>query len=124
MEVTPHMRRPRYRRSTLKSARELRRSMTPPERLLWSQLRDRRYQDLKFRRQVPIDQYIADFVCVEKKLVVELDGDSHALTEEYDSERTRVIRSHGYQVVRFTNSDVVTNMDGVLSKLTEICQRK
>ncbi|GAB4318332.1 MAG: hypothetical protein Kow0074_07470 [Candidatus Zixiibacteriota bacterium] len=96
--------------------------MTPPERLLWSQLRDRRFQGFKFGRQVPIGRFIADFVCVKEKLAVELDGDSHASAEEYDSERTRIIRSYGFRVVRFTNSDVVSNMDGVLSKLAEICE--
>lgn len=98
-------------------ARKNRRDMTEPETRLWLQLRANRFETIKFRRQKVIGRYIADFAANDPKLVVELDGDSHAGQEAYDIARTRFLESEGYHVCRFTNADVMTNMDGVLTKL-------
>ena len=84
------------------------------ERKFWWQVRDRRLGGFKFKRQIPIGKYIVDFVCVEKRLVVELDGGQHALQEDYDRIRDKFLESRGYRVLRFWNDEVLTNMDGVI----------
>jgi very-short-patch-repair endonuclease len=81
---------------------------------MWSRLRDRRFLGLKFKRQVPIDRFVFDFVCVDAKLIVEVDGGQHAERLVADSERTRVLESMGYLILRFWNNDVLSNIDGAL----------
>ena len=102
-------------------AREMRKEMTEPERRLWMQLRAKRYETVKFRRQKVIQdeqrRYIADFAANDPRLVIELDGDTHHGQESYDALRTQFMESRGYMVLRFLNSDVVTNMEGVLTKI-------
>ncbi|HEY9213748.1 MAG TPA: endonuclease domain-containing protein [Ancylobacter sp.] len=98
-------------------ARRLRRDQTGVEKKLWSHLRDRRLDGWKFRRQVPIDRYVVDFLCADARLVVELDGGQH--TAEGDAERTRLIESCGYIVIRFWNNDVTANTEGVLQRIAE-----
>ena len=94
-------------------AKDLRANITPPERLLWSLLRSGRL-GVKFQRQVVLPPYIADFASRSERLVIELDGDSHAGREAYDAARTRALEERGYRVLRFTNSEVMTNPDGVV----------
>jgi len=105
-------------------AREMRKEMTEPETRLWLQLRAKRFESVKFRRQKVIQdesvRYIVDFAANDPKLVIELDGDTHSGREGYDAVRTRFLESKGYTVARFTNSDVMANMDGVLTRLTEV----
>ena len=100
-------------------ARELRKKSTDAERILWSELRDHRLNGIGFRRQVPIKNYIADFVCHSAKLVVELDGGQHFSdqSERADAARTVVIEARGFQVIRFSNLDVMTNRAGVLETI-------
>ena len=98
-------------------ARELRRNSTETERVLWRQLRGRELAGYKFDRQVPIEPYIADFVCRSRKLVIELDGGQHKQQRVEDEQRTRWFNSKGYRVLRFWNSEVLTNMAGVLEKI-------
>jgi very-short-patch-repair endonuclease len=81
---------------------------------LWRHLRDRRLGGFKFRRQRPIDPYVVDFVCLDAKLIVELDGGGHALKAVQDLRRSSQLQGDGFQVLRFWNSDVVGNLDGVL----------
>ena len=95
-------------------ARQLRRDLTPADRLLWSKLRGGRQQGLKFRRQDPIGPFIADFVCEAAKLVVEVDGSQHADNRDYDERRSRWFESKGYRIVRFWNGEVMTDMDSVV----------
>jgi len=85
-------------------------------------LRNRQFLALKFRRQHPIGPYIADFFCPGKKLIIELDGESHPSKEPYDAARTAWLIQQGYQVVRFTNPELLEDLDGVLSQLTKLCQ--
>jgi very-short-patch-repair endonuclease len=101
------------------NARELRKKSTDAERILWSELRDHRLNGTGFRRQVPIKNYIADFVCHAAKLVVELDGGQHFSdqSERADAARTAVIEARGFQVLRFSNHDVMTNRVGVLQTI-------
>ncbi len=97
-------------------ARKLRREMTDAELLLWSRLRGQQL-GARFTRQFPIGDAVADFACRSAKLVVELDGGQHALTTVADAARTRLIEAHGYTVIRFWNSDVTSNLDGVLETI-------
>ncbi len=94
--------------------RELRRASTDAERAFWNQVRDRRLGGHRFRRQVPIGPYIADFVCPSARLVVELDGGQHQQQVVADEQRTRWLEGEGYRVLRLWNNDVLQNMPGVL----------
>ena len=98
----------------------MRRELTGPELKLWLELRAKRFENAKFRRQVVIGHYIADFACrTPKMLIVEVDGDTHAERGAYDAARTRFLEARGYQVIRFNNSDVMTNLDGVMFRIAE-----
>jgi very-short-patch-repair endonuclease len=97
----------------------MRREMSEPETRLWFQLRAERLAGVKFRRQKVIGAYIVDFAANEPRLVIELDGDTHAASHGYDSSRTRFLESKGYRVLRFANNEVTQNMDGVLERLAE-----
>jgi very-short-patch-repair endonuclease len=88
--------------------------MTDVERDLWYQLRAKRFEGFKFKRQAPMKQYIADFVCFDKKLTIELDGGQHSAQIEYDSKRDAFFTDQGFRVLRFWNNEVVENMEGVL----------
>jgi very-short-patch-repair endonuclease len=101
------------RAARTKRARTLRAESTEVERKLWAALRGRRLSGVKFRRQVPIDRYFADFACIEAKIVVELDGGQHNDQSDYDEERSKLLEACGWRVIRFWNSDVVDNADGV-----------
>ena len=98
-------------------ARQLRTRQTDAERKLWFLLRDRRLNDAKFRRQVPIGNYIVDFVCQEAKLIVEVDGSQHADQVAYDDARSKWLASVGYRVLRIWNNDLTENEDGVLTAI-------
>ncbi|MBM6594535.1 endonuclease domain-containing protein [Microvirga pudoricolor] len=100
-------------------ARILRQTATSAEDVLWQALRGRRFRNLKFRRQVPVLNYTVDFLCFERKLVVELDGKQHGWFEAYDAKRTEEIERQGFVVVRFTNSDVLNDLDSVLMRIGE-----
>ncbi|MEO8384349.1 MAG: endonuclease domain-containing protein [Betaproteobacteria bacterium] len=106
-------------RSIVARARKLRRNSTDVERKLWHRIRDKQIEEFRFRRQRPIGKYIVDFICLEAKLIVELDGGQHAEDVAYDQKRTAFLESLGYRVLRFWNNDVIENMDGVLQRLHE-----
>ncbi len=100
-------------------ARALRKRSTDAERKLWRYLRQRQLDSRKFRRQHPIGPYVADFVCMEKHLVVEVDGSQHALQEERDNACTAWLEDRGFRVLRFWNNEVLGNIEGVLLKIRE-----
>jgi very-short-patch-repair endonuclease len=102
-----------YTQETLKRAKRLRREMTPQERLLWGQLRDKRLGGFKFRDQQPIGPFIGDFVCQYRKLVVEADGSQHA-DSDHDAHRDAYLKSRGYKVLRFWNNEITGNLNAVL----------
>ena len=106
-------------------ARELRCEMTPAEVALWERLRDRQLLGLKFRRQTPINRYIADFCCPELRLVVELDGAVHEADAqvEHDRNRDSYLRSLGYLVLRFPNEQVLSEAHLVLSEIEKAARR-
>jgi very-short-patch-repair endonuclease len=101
------------------NARALRKNSTDAERILWSELRDHRLNHAGFRRQVPIANYIADFVCHAARLVIELDGGQHFTDgqEAADDRRSAIIEAKGFRVLRFSNHDVLTNRAGVLETI-------
>jgi very-short-patch-repair endonuclease len=101
----------------LNKARRLRIEQTEVEKRLWSKLRDRRLLGVKFRRQVPVGPYIADFACIESFLIVELDGGQHSSMTSRDAARTARFQRDGWRVMRFWNNEVVENMEGVLETI-------
>jgi very-short-patch-repair endonuclease len=102
----------------IERAKGMRREMTAPERRLWYALRAQRLDGAKFRRQVVIDRYIADFACrIPCMLIVEVDGETHADRQRYDAARTAFLEGRGYHVLRFTNDEVMSNLDGVLTTI-------
>jgi len=105
------------RATLLARATEMRRNPTEPEKRLWRHLSASQLERHKFRRQAVIDYYIADFFCPLKKLIVEVDGDTH--DSEADFKRDDRLRGKGYRTVRFSNLDVMGNMDGVLVVLAD-----
>jgi very-short-patch-repair endonuclease len=100
------------------TAKALRRNATEPERSMWRLLRDRRLENLKFRRQVPIGPYIADFACVEYRLLIELDGSQHA-DSAYDAGRDAYLSRCGWRILRFWNSDLKNNREGVWEAIAQ-----
>ena len=103
-------------------ARELRQTSTVAERKLWSLVRNRKIAGCKFRRQVPIGRYFADFACLEARLIVELDGDHHADRVDYDAGRTETLEADGWTVLRFWNSRILTNPEGVTMAIRSALQ--
>jgi len=102
-----------------KQARELRQNLTDAERRLWSRIRNRQVQGVKFRRQVPIGPFVVDFVSLEKRLVVELDGGYHQQKLSYDEDRTEYLQRQSFSVLRFWNYEVMDNIDGVVMLIEE-----
>ncbi len=102
-------------------AKKLRRNQTNSEKLLWSYLRNRNIDGVKFRRQYPIGVYVLDFVSIEKKLVVEIDGGQHNEQDhkEYDDIRSSWLQQEGFRVLRFWNNEILENSEGVVFKIRE-----
>ena len=103
-------------------ARQLRREITPAEKKLWAHLRDRQLDGFFFRKQHAVGRFILDFICAKEKLVIEIDGDSHADPDqaEYDAERTKWLNEQKhYRVIRFANRDVMRNVEGVVERTRE-----
>ena len=103
----------------MKRARDLRRHSTDAERLLWKRLRNRGLSGLKFRRQVPVDRYVVDFLCESAGIIVEVDGGQHASVGGNDARRDAVLAECGYLVLRYWNNDVLGNIEGVLTTILE-----
>ena len=107
---------------TLRAAGILRRNMTLAELILWKKLRDRKIFNTRFRRQHPIYFFIVDFYCHEFKLVIEVDGDIHndEISSEYDMGRTAELNKFGIRVIRFTNDQIIYNLDWVITRTHEV----
>ena len=101
----------------LTNAKALRTHQTEAEQRLWYHLRAHRFMDLKFKRQKPMGRYIVDFVCVERQLIIELDGGQHAEQVKYDQHRDLWLRKQGYTILRFWNNEVMQQLEGVLEKI-------
>ncbi|HCB11674.1 MAG TPA: DNA (cytosine-5-)-methyltransferase [Cyanobacteria bacterium UBA11991] len=103
------------------TAKKLRNNMTPQEKKLWYYLRNRQIYNCRFRRQSPIGNYIVDFICREKKLIIEIDGGQHNEDKNilYDQKRTEFLQSQGYTVIRFWNNEINDNIEGVLNEIAK-----
>jgi very-short-patch-repair endonuclease len=100
----------------------MRRDSAYVENLFWQEIRDRKLGGFKFRRQVPVGPYYADYLCAPKKVIVELDGGVHKLKLERDKARDAALRESGYRVARFSNQEVLADLPGVLAKLLHVLQ--
>ncbi|EXS69900.1 endonuclease domain-containing protein [Sphingobium sp. Ant17] len=107
---------PTFKRRETDRAKGLRNAAPTPERLLWQQLRNRKL-GYKFSRQMPIGPYFADFLCRELNLIIELDGESHDHIVAYDARRDDYCHAQGYQILRFSNADVMENLEGVVTHI-------
>lgn len=103
-------------------ARELRKNMTPAEKILWEKLRHNRLNELQLRRQQIINPYIVDFYCHARALVIEVDGDIHDLQQDYDSERSSYLIACGFRILRVTNEDVKNKLLSVVQRISEACR--
>jgi very-short-patch-repair endonuclease len=103
------------------AAKQLRKRQTEAEKRLWFKLRDKQLKDVKFRRQVPIGNYIVDFVSFEKKLIIEIDGNPHRETQTRvnDTQRSLWLQEQGFKVLRFWNSEIENNLDKVVRKIKD-----
>lgn len=108
-------------RKTIPLRRRLRHNPTPAEKLFWSKVAGRQFENLKFRKQHGIGHYIVDFYCPAKKLIVEIDGDTHAQGSQQalDWKRTKYLAGLGYKVIRYQNREVMNNIDGVFEDLLD-----
>ena len=107
----------------LEGAKELRREMTPAEKILWTHVKANKLNGQHFRRQQIVHGYFADFYCHQHELIVEVDGGIHESQKEYDAEREEYLNSLGLRVIRFTNDEITKNLNGVLQKIVEECKR-
>jgi very-short-patch-repair endonuclease len=107
-----------------KLQRTLRNQPTEAERRLWQYLRSRQLEGCKFRRQHPYGNYILDFVCLERKIVVEADGGQHADNLEYDQVRTLLLERAGFAVLRFWNNEIFNNIEGVIEVISNALARR
>jgi len=106
----------------IKLAKQIRKKSTNAERLLWYYLRGKRFNNLKFRRQQPIGPYIVDFICFEKRIIIEVDGGQHSNNEEIDLIRTQWLNNQGYQVIRFWNHEVIQHHMNVFEEIWKYCE--
>ena len=106
-----------HRSGTVQRARQLRRDASEPERRLLRALREA-YPHLKWRHQAPLGPFYADMLCFSEKLVIEVDGDTHAVAEGYDASREGSMASEGYRTIRVTNADVMQNIEGVIRQIS------
>lgn len=107
------------KRKLITRARELRQDMTPAERKLWGAIRGKQL-GVKFRKQHPIDRFIVDFYSPIARLVIEVDGSTHEESAEQDAIRTKILEGIGLRVVRYTNAEVMENLDGVVADLQRV----
>ena len=105
----------------LNNAKNLRKNQTEAEKLLWKHLKAKQINGHKFRRQHPMGKFITDFICLEKKLVVELDGGQHVLNKEKDIERDKWFYNEGFEVLRIWNNEVFHNINGIMEVIEEFC---
>lgn len=109
---------PQFRPRPTNRAQQLRNNPTEAERRLWRQLSRRQLEGFKFSRQIPVGPFICDFLCRERKLIVEVDGGQHAESKR-DAARSAFLEAQGYRVIRFWNNEVLGNLDGVLQVIAK-----
>lgn len=109
-----------FKKRDTNRAKSLRNQASPAERRLWKHLSNRQIAGYKFSRQMPVGPYFADFLCRELKLIIEIDGYSHDTQQGYDLARTKDMEDHGYRVARFSNQDVMTNVEGIVREIERV----
>jgi very-short-patch-repair endonuclease len=119
MSVNNIVIRQKVSRELQERARELRKNMTPAEKILWEKLRHNRLDGLQFRRQQIINPFTVDFYCHARALVVEVDGDIHDLQQDYDAERSSYLIARGFRILRVTNDDVKNDLLSVVQRISE-----
>jgi len=109
-------------KETLKRCKTLRKNSTPQEIIFWSRVRAKRFKGLKFKRQYSIGRYIIDFINLDKKIIIELDGFQHKEEnqERYDQERTEFLEKRGFKILRFWNNEINDNLEGVFLQIEEL----
>ena len=107
-----------------KRARELRNNLTDAEHCLWQKLKRRQVKGVKFRRQQPIGPFIVDFVCFDRRVIVEVDGGQHTEQLHHDEQRTRWLEAQGYRVLRFWNNDVLANTEAVAQAVFDVVEKR
>jgi very-short-patch-repair endonuclease len=107
----------------LERAKELRREMTSAEQILWKRLKANRLNGLHFRRQQIVHGYFADFLCHQHDLIVEVDGGIHDVQKDYDADREEYLISLGFRIIRFKNEEVMKNLEGILQRIVEACEK-
>lgn len=117
------LKKPLYDFHKLQFKRTLRKNQTPAESKLWHALRNRKLNNVKWRRQANIDRFIADFLCVEHRVIIELDGGIHDNQHEKDFLRTEVIGDHDYRVIRFKNEEILLELSKVLKQISALTSR-
>lgn len=110
---------------SFRKAEILRKNMTEAEMILWDVLKNRKFNNLKFRRQHPIQLFIVDFYCHQLGLVIEIEGEYHQFEQQikYDESRTEILQEFGILVIRYSNDSILNNLDNVLLELNEIVQK-
>jgi very-short-patch-repair endonuclease len=98
-------------------ARKMRNNLTPSEKIVWNEIKEKKISGYKFRKQHPVYRYILDFYCHEKKLAIEIDGDSHKERKDYDEYRDSYVRSIGIETLRFTNEEIENNIANVIEAI-------
>jgi len=112
-----------YKKRLVKSARQNRNNPSSAENKIWYEVLSRKqFEGYKFTRQKPIGDFIVDFYCSKLQLVIEIDGDSHAENAEYDEVRTKILNQYGLKVLRYTNRDVLNNIEGVYRDLMQFLE--
>lgn len=108
--------------TTQNHAKNLRQNLTKAEAIIWNYLKGKKVEGVKFRRQLPAGNYIADFAAIEIKLIIEIDGATHSSDDrvEYDNARTEFLSSQGWRVIRVWNNDIYSNLNGVLQSISQI----
>lgn len=100
-------------------SRDLRKNLTDAEQKLWQKLRNKQINDHKFRRQFVLGNYIVDFICLDKRLIIEVDGGQHMDNVDYDSQRDKWLKSQNFKVLRFWNNQVLNEIDSVLEVIVK-----
>ncbi|MGN6327687.1 MAG: endonuclease domain-containing protein [Rhodanobacter sp.] len=108
----------------LTNAKSMRSAQTPAEQHLWYHLRAHRFMGLKFKRQKPLGPYIVDFICLERGVIIEVDGGQHGDDVAYDRQRDRWLASQGFAVLRFWNHDVLNQTESVLDRIRQVVEER
>jgi len=112
----------KYSRELFQVSKDLRKSQTEAEEIIWEKLKSKKLNGLKFRRQIPYDTFVLDFLCPSKKVILEIDGKIHLKTKIRDQERDEYFMEKGYKILRIKNEEVLNNVAAVLKRIRKMCE--